>query len=80
MTAQKLENCKGICVGFRDPKFLDEKKSKSTMQKPFAIWLRVSGWKFNVSDWHLKNGLTNVHEMKELVIECANIYSLNGYH
>ena len=31
--AQKLEKCEGGCVGFRDPKFLNEKKSKSTMQK-----------------------------------------------
>ena len=25
--------------------------------QPFANWLRVSGGKVNVCDWHLKNGL-----------------------
>ena len=34
-----------------------EKKSKSTMQKPFENWLRVSGTKLNVSECELKNGL-----------------------
>ena len=37
-----------------------KKNQRVRCKKPFAIWLRVSGWKFNVSDWHLKkNGLSN---------------------
>ena len=52
--AQKLEKCEGGCVGFRDPKFLNEKNQRVRCKKPFAIWLRVSGWKLNISDWHFK--------------------------
>ena len=55
---QKLEKCEGGCVGYWDPIFLNETKNQETRcKKPFANWLRVSGWKFNVSDWHLKCGL-----------------------
>ena len=33
-------------VEFRDPKFLNEKKNQGVRcKKPFANWLRVSGWK-----------------------------------
>ena len=35
-----------------------EKIKEYDAKKPFANWLRVSGWKLNVSDWHLKNGLS----------------------
>ena len=43
--AQKLEKCGGRCVGYRDPKFLNEKNIKRyDAKKTFASWLRLSGW------------------------------------
>ena len=61
---QKLEKIEWGCVGFRDPKFLNEIKIKEyDAKKPFSIWLRVSGLKLHVSECRLKNGLSS-NELK----------------
>ena len=52
----KLENS-GVFKVF-GPVFLEREKSRSTMQKTFGDWLRVSELKFNVSESRIKMVLT----------------------
>ena len=46
-----------------------KKNQRVWCKKPFAIWLRVSGWKLNISDWHLKKKWPNQYYQEDKLLD-----------